>query len=79
MVASHGPARGSMRQCHKGIDYSVVLAEQPDRWSWQFQIGDTIKSGRVIARLETLARRRVEQRIDRELRARRANIQNAAE
>jgi hypothetical protein len=68
-----------MRQRHKGIDYSVVLAEEPDRWSWQFQIGDTIKSGRVIARLELLARRRVEQQIDREQRAQHANIQNAAE
>jgi hypothetical protein len=36
-------------------------------WRWQFQIGDQIKTGRTEAKLELLAIRRVQLRIDQAL------------
>jgi hypothetical protein len=51
---------------YKGIEFSVTLAA-PDVWQWQFRIGDTVKTGRTEARLNLLAIRRVQLRIDREL------------
>ncbi|MCA1455461.1 hypothetical protein I6F35_19940 [Bradyrhizobium sp. BRP22] len=51
---------------HKGVEYTVTLAS-PGVWTWQFQIGDTIKTGKTEAKLQLLAIRRVQLRIDREL------------
>jgi hypothetical protein len=51
---------------HRGIEYTVTLAA-PGVWKWQFQIGDTIKTGKTEAKLQLLAIRRVQLRIDREL------------
>jgi hypothetical protein len=51
---------------HKGVEYTVTLAT-PGVWKWQFQIGDTIKTGKTEAKLQLLAIRRVQLRIDREL------------
>jgi hypothetical protein len=51
---------------YKGIEFSVTPAA-PDIWKWQFRIGDTVKTGRTEARLSLLAIRRVQLRIDREL------------
>lgn len=51
---------------HKGVEYSMTLAA-PGIWKWQFQIGDTIKTGKTETRLQLLAVRRVQSRIDREL------------
>jgi hypothetical protein len=51
---------------YKGIEFSVTLAA-PDIWKWQFRIGDTVKTGKTEARLNLLAIRRVQLRIDREL------------
>jgi hypothetical protein len=51
----------------KGIEYSVALSAAPDVWKWQFRIGDTLKSGTTETRINLLAVRRVQLRIDREL------------
>jgi hypothetical protein len=52
---------------HKGIDYLVQTTATPGRWKWQFQIGDTVKTGTTEAKLDLLAIRRVQLRINREL------------
>ena len=51
---------------HKGIEYSVTLIA-PGIWKWQFRIGDEIKTGKTETKLNLLAMRRVQLRIDREL------------
>ena len=51
---------------HKGVEYTVTLAA-PGVWKWQFHIGDAIKTGKTEAKLQLLAIRRVQLRIDREL------------
>jgi hypothetical protein len=44
---------------HKGVEYSVLqLVDTPDVWKWQFQIGETIKTGKTKTSIEMLARRR---------------------
>ena len=52
---------------HRGVEYSVVVTAVPDVWKWQFRIGDEIKTGKTETRIGLLAIRRVELRIDREL------------
>ena len=52
---------------HKGIRYSVAATAEPDIWQWQFQIGDAVKTGKTETRINLLAIRRVQLRIDREL------------
>jgi hypothetical protein len=52
---------------YKGIEYSVALSAPPDVWKWQFRIGDIVKSGKTETRINLLAVRRVQLRIDREL------------
>jgi len=51
---------------HKGVEYTVT-AVAPGIWKWQFRIGERVVSGKTEARLQLLAIRRVELRIDREL------------
>lgn len=51
---------------HKGIEYNVTLIS-PGIWKWQFQIGDEVKTGKTETNLSLLAMRRVQLRIDREL------------
>jgi hypothetical protein len=51
---------------HKSVEYTVT-AVAPGLWKWQFRIGDRIVSGKTEARLQLLAIRRVQLRIDREL------------
>jgi hypothetical protein len=51
---------------HKGVEYTVK-AVAPGIWKWQFQIGDRVVAGKTEAKLNLLAMRRVQQRIDREL------------
>ena len=53
---------------HKGVEYSLTRSETPDLWKWQFWIGNLVKSGTTEARLPLLAIRRVQLKIDRELR-----------
>ena len=51
---------------HKGVEYSVT-AVAPGIWKWQFRIGDRVVAGKTEAKLNLLAIRRVQLRIDREL------------
>ena len=51
---------------HKGVEFTMTQAA-PGIWKWQFQIGDKLKTGRTEAKLQLLAIRRVQLRIDREL------------
>jgi hypothetical protein len=52
---------------HKGIEYVIATTATPGIWKWQFWIGDQIKTGRTETRINLLAIRRVQLRIDREL------------
>ena len=51
---------------YKGVEYTLTPVA-PGVWKWQFQIGDTVISGKTEARLNLLAIRRIQLRIDREL------------
>ena len=51
---------------HKGVEFTVTQAA-PGVWRWQFRIGGKVKTGRTEAKLHLLAIRRVQLRIDREL------------
>ncbi len=51
---------------YKGVEYAMTAAS-PDQWTWQFRIGDQAFAGRTEAKLNLLAMRRVQLRIDREL------------
>ena len=51
---------------YKGVEYTVT-AVGPGIWKWQFRIGDKVVAGKTEARLNLLAIRRVQLRIDREL------------
>jgi CheY-like chemotaxis protein len=51
----------------KGVEFTVGLIE-PGLWKWQFQIGETVTSGRTQTKLRGLAIRRAECRIDNALR-----------
>jgi hypothetical protein len=52
---------------HRGIEYTVTMTTVPGVWKWQFRIGDEVKTGKTETRIELLAIRRVQLRIDREL------------
>ena len=58
---------------HKAVEFTVV-ATAPGVWKWQFRVGDKMITGKTEARLDLLAIRRVQLRIDRELRKSRAGI-----
>jgi hypothetical protein len=51
---------------YKGVEYTVT-AVAPGTWRWQFRIGERVVSGKTEAKLNLLAIRRVQLRIDREL------------
>lgn len=51
---------------HRGVEYTVTSVA-PGIWKWQFRIGERIVSGKTEARLQLLAVRRVQLRIDRDL------------
>ena len=52
---------------HKGVEYTLTRSETPGVWKWEFRIGNLVRSGRTEARLLLLAMRRVQLKIDREL------------
>jgi hypothetical protein len=54
---------------YKGIQYTIAATAEPDVWRWQFQIGDTVRTGRTQTRLAELAARRVQSKIDAALKA----------
>ncbi|WP_076858712.1 hypothetical protein [Bradyrhizobium mercantei] len=51
---------------HKGVEFSVTQL-MAGVWKWRFQIGDRVFTGKTEAKLDLLAIRRVQLRIDREL------------
>jgi hypothetical protein len=51
---------------YKGVEFSIT-AGAPGVWKWQFRIGERVVAGKTEARLYLLAVRRVQLRIDREL------------
>jgi hypothetical protein len=51
---------------HKGIEFSLTQVAV-GVWGWRFQIGDRVFTGKTEAQLNLLAVRRVQLRIDREL------------
>jgi hypothetical protein len=51
----------------RDIEFTLVQIE-PGLWRWRFQIGETVKTGKTETSLMGMAARRVQQRIDRELR-----------
>jgi hypothetical protein len=63
---------------HKGVEYMVAPTATPGIWKWQFRIGDQVKTGRTETRINLLAMRRVELRIDRELRKPKRSRRRAA-
>jgi len=52
---------------HKRVQYALAITATPGIWKWQFQIPDEVKTGKTETRIQLLAIRRVQQRIDREL------------
>jgi hypothetical protein len=57
---------------HRGVEYTIATTATPGVWKWQFRIGDALKTGKTETRINLLAIRRVQLRIDRELRKARA-------
>jgi hypothetical protein len=61
------PRSGACRRTtHKGVEFTVTQV-QPGLWKWQFQLGETVTTGKTQSNLMGLAARRVQRRIDREL------------
>ena len=52
---------------HRGVEYSVTATSVPGVWKWQFRIGNEIKTGKTETKIDLLAIRRVQLRINREL------------
>jgi hypothetical protein len=63
----HENHRGEIPMMHKGVEFTVAITAVPSIWKWQFQIGDTVKTGKTETNINLLAIRRVQLRIDREL------------
>jgi hypothetical protein len=51
---------------HRGAEFTVTQVE-PGLWKWQFQIGETVKTGKTQTNLMGMAVHRVRTRIDVEL------------
>lgn len=54
---------------HRGVEFTVAKTTIPDVWQWQFRIGEETKTGKTETKIDLLAIRRVQLRIDRELKA----------
>jgi len=54
---------------HRGVEFTVAQTATPGIWQWQFRIGEETKTGKTETKIDLLAIRRVQLRIDRELRA----------
>ena len=68
MLRWHRTSRGGdFRMMHKGVEYTIAVTAVPSIWRWQFQIGETVKTGKTETKIDLLAIRRVQLRIDREL------------
>ena len=51
---------------YRDVEFTVTAAA-PGIWKWQFRLGERVIAGKTEARLNLLAIRRVQLRIDREL------------
>ena len=51
---------------HRGIEFTLTQLE-PGLWQWQFRIGETVTTGKTKTKLEGMAARKAQIRIDREL------------
>lgn len=51
---------------HRGVEYTVIMLA-PGVWKWQFRIGDAVRTGKTETKIKLLAIRRIQLRIDREL------------
>jgi hypothetical protein len=51
----------------RGVEFTVWLVK-PGLWKWQFQVGETVRTGKTRSNLMGMAAHRVQQRIDLELR-----------
>ncbi|WP_407123033.1 hypothetical protein [Bradyrhizobium sp. STM 3561] len=54
---------------HGGVEFTVAKTAIPGVWQWQFRIGEQVETGRTETKIDLLAIRRVQLRIDRELKA----------
>lgn len=54
---------------HRGVEFTVVKTAIPGIWQRQFRIGEEVKTGKTATKIDLLAIRRVQLRIDRELNA----------
>ena len=50
----------------RGVEFALTQVA-PGLWKWQFQIDETVTTGKTQSNLTGMAARRVQQRIDREL------------
>ncbi|MBR1127748.1 hypothetical protein [Bradyrhizobium iriomotense] len=53
---------------HRGIRFSIKRNSAPGYWHYAYAIDDKVRTGRVQGRLPLLAIRRVQMRIDRDMR-----------
>jgi hypothetical protein len=61
---------------HRGIEYTLTATSVPGVWKWQFRIGDEVKTGKTETRINLLAIRRVQLRINRELKKMERELEN---
>lgn len=54
---------------YRGVEFTVAKTALPGVWQWQFRIGDETRTGKTETKIDLLAIRRVQLRIDRELKA----------
>jgi hypothetical protein len=64
---------------HRGVEYTLATTATPGVWKWQFRIGNDVKTGRTETRINRLAIRRVQLRIDRELKARASELHSSTD
>jgi hypothetical protein len=60
-------------EIHRGVHYSLRRNAARGYWRYAYAIGEKVHSGRVQGRLALLAIRRVQMRIDRDMRGAPAN------
>lgn len=54
---------------HRGVEFTVAKTATPGIWQWQVRIGEETRTGKTETKIDLLAIRRVQLRIDRELKA----------
>ena len=67
MFKCHGGEPWEVAMNHRGIEFTVAKTAVPGVWQWQFRIGEQVKTGKTETKIDLLAIRRVQLRIDREL------------